>query len=396
MKKVFIVKTNRTPFGKIGGLLSPVRPDDLLAICLKDITKGLDFDLDLIDDIYIGCANQAGEDNRNIARMSSTLAGIPFSVPATTINRLCASSLDAIGSAYARIKSGLADCIIAGGVESMSRAPYVTSKTSSAFGRDQKMWDSSFGWRFPNPKMEKIFPLLGMGQTAENLAEKFDISREDQDHYALSSHKKAFKNKIKIQEGLIPIEVSLRKKSYTVDFDECVRENSSLESLSKLRPVFKNNGTVTAGNSSPMNDGAGAVLICSEDFLKNIKTDLIVEITGYATAGVHPSTMGIGPVESTKKLFSLTKTDVKDYDLFEINEAFAVQVLACQRELEIPMDKVNPIGGAISMGHPLGASGARLMHQVFYQMKNSVSVKTALTTMCVGVGQGVSLSLSRA
>ena len=213
MKKVFIVKTNRTPFGKIGGLLSPVRPDDLLSTCLEDLTQVLDFDLDLIDDIYIGCANQAGEDNRNIARMSATLAGIPFSVPATTINRLCASSLDAIGSAYARIKSGLADCIIAGGIESMSRAPYVMSKTSSAFGRDQKMWDSSFGWRFPNAKMEEIFPLLGMGQTAENLAEEFNISREDQDQYALASHQKAFKNKSKIQKGLIPIDVNLRKKA---------------------------------------------------------------------------------------------------------------------------------------------------------------------------------------
>ncbi len=395
MNKVFIVKTNRTPFGKIGGVLAPVRPDDLLAHCLKNITSDLPFDLEKIDDIYIGCANQAGEDNRNIARMSSTLAGIPFSVPATTINRLCASSLDAVGSAYARIKSGLSDCIIAGGVESMTRAPYVISKTPSAFGRDQKMWDSSFGWRFPNKKMEEIFPLLGMGQTAENLVEKYSISREDQDVFALSSHLKSSKNKSLIQSTLLPVEVSLRKKTYTVDFDECVRESSSLEALSNLKPVFKKGGTVTAGNSSPMNDGAGSALIVSESFLKQYNFDFAIEITGYATGGVHPDAMGIGPVESTKKLFTQTKSDVDDYDLFEMNEAFAVQVLACQRELNIPLEKVNPIGGAISMGHPLGASGARLVHQVFHQIKNSDSINSALATMCVGVGQGVSISLKR-
>jgi acetyl-CoA acyltransferase len=393
MNKVFIVKTNRTPFGKIGGLLAPVRPDDLLAKCLKDLTESLTFDLEKIDDIYIGCANQAGEDNRNIARMSSTLAGIPFSVPATTINRLCASSLDAVGSAYARIKSGLADCVIAGGVESMSRAPYVLSKTGTPFGRDQKIWDSSFGWRFPNKKMEEIFPLLGMGQTAENLVEKYNISREDQDNFALSSHLKSSKNKGFIKKTLLPVEVKLRKKSYIVDFDECVRENSTIDSLLKLKPVFKNDGSVTAGNSSPMNDGAGTTLIVSESFLKKHNFDFAIEITGYATAGVHPDTMGIGPVESTKKAFHQTSTSVDNYDLFEMNEAFAVQVLACQRELDIPLEKVNPIGGAISMGHPLGASGVRLIHQIFHQMKSSTDIKSALATMCVGLGQGVTISI---
>jgi len=241
--------------------------------------------------------------------------------------------------------------------------------------------------------MEELFPLLGMGQTAENLVEKYNISREDQDKFALSSHLKATKHKEKIKNTLLPINVELRKNSYIVDFDECVRENSTIESLSKLKPVFKKDGTVTAGNSSPMNDGAGTVLIVSEEFLNENPFEFAIEITGFATAGVHPSTMGIGPVESTKKLFCINKTNVDNYDLFEMNEAFAVQVLACQRELDIPLEKVNPWGGAISMGHPLGASGARLVHQVFHQIKNSNSINSALATMCVGVGQGVSISL---
>ena len=248
---------------------------------------------------------------------------------------------------------------------------------------------------FPIKKMEEIFPLLGMGQTAENLVEKYNISREDQDTFALSSHLKSSQNKSLIQSTLLPIEVGLRKKTYTVDFDECVRESSSLEALSNLKPVFKKGGTVTAGNSSPMNDGAGTILIVSESFLNQQYFDFAIEITGYATGGVHPDTMGIGPVESTKKLFHQTNTNVGDYDLFEMNEAFAVQVLACQRELNIPLEKVNPVGGAISMGHPLGASGARLVHQIFHQIKNSNSYNSALATMCVGVGQGVTTTFKK-
>ena len=396
MQRTFIVKTNRTPFGKIGGALAPVRPDDLLASCLKNLVSGLSFPLEKIDDILIGCANQAGEDNRNIARMSSTLAGIPFSVPASTINRLCASSLDSVGYAFSRIRSGLAHCIIAGGVESMSRAPYVISKSSSPFGRDQKIWDSSFGWRFPNPRMENLFPLYGMGQTAENLASEFNISREDQDAFALSSHQKATENKKVIKSTLLPIDVSLKKSSYTLDFDECVRSNSSLESLAKLKPVFKKEGSVTAGNSSPMNDGAGTCLIVSEEFLKAYKLEDAVEITGFSTAGVHPDTMGIGPVQSTKKLLEQLNKKISDFDLFEMNEAFSVQVLACQRELNIPIEMVNPWGGAISMGHPLGASGIRLIHQIKTLFQSNNNYKNSIATMCVGVGQGVSISLSRA
>jgi acetyl-CoA acyltransferase len=278
----------------------------------------------------------------------------------------------------------------------MSRAPYVLSKTASSFGRDQKMWDSSFGWRFPNSKMEKLFPLYGMGQTAENLVEKFNISREDQDSFALASHKKAITNKDLLKSTILPVEVILKKSSHTVSFDECIRENSSIESMAKLKPVFKQNGSVTAGNSSPMNDGAGTCLIVSEDFLKKHQLDAAVEITGFSSAGVHPNTMGIGPVESTKKLMQQINKTVDDFDIFEMNEAFAVQVLACQRELNIPLEKINPWGGAIAMGHPLGASGIRLVHQLNELFKHNLNYKNGIATMCVGVGQGVSLSLSRA
>ncbi len=395
MKDVFIVKANRTPFGKIGGTLSSVRTDDLLAHSLRHLINDLSFDLKLVDDIHAGCANQAGEDNRNVGRMSAILAGVPIEVPANTINRLCGSSLDSIMDAYARISSGIADCIIACGVESMSRGPYVISKGESPFDRTQKMYDTSFGWRFPNPKMMEMFDLLGMGETAENLVDKHNISREDQDVFALNSHKKAVnaKNSGKLSNQIVPITVHKRKSTELVSDDECIRENSSLEALGKLRPAFKKGGSVTAGNSSPMNDGASSLLIVSEDFLKKHDLKPIVRITGAAARGVHPDTMGIGPVEATKVLMEKSKVDISAYDVIELNEAFAAQAIACMIELDIDPQLVNPWGGAIAIGHPLGASGARIMTNLIYQMKEDQNLKNGLATMCIGVGQGIAVSV---
>ncbi len=395
MQQVYIVRANRTPFGKIGGSLASVRTDDLLAHSLKHLVDQVDFDLGLIDDIHAGCANQAGEDNRNVGRMSAVLAGIPLDVPANTINRLCGSSLDSMMSAYARIASGLSDCVIACGVESMSRGPYVISKGESAFDRAQKMYDTSFGWRFPNPKMKEMFELLGMGQTAENLVEKYNITREEQDHFALNSHLKAAKakNTGKLSSQIVPITIQKRKSEETIEHDECIRENSSLDSLSKLRAVFKKDGSVTAGNSSPMNDGACSLLIVSEKFLKEHKLTPMVRITGAATRGVHPNTMGIGPVESTRTLMKKNNIDINHFDLIELNEAFAAQALSCIKELNIDPTIVNPWGGAIAIGHPLGASGARIMTSLSYQMKENKNLKNGLATMCIGVGQGISVSV---
>jgi acetyl-CoA acyltransferase len=395
MQNVYIVKANRTPFGKIGGSLASVRTDDLLALSLKHLISDVNFDLALIDDIHAGCANQAGEDNRNVARMSAILAGIPLSVPANTINRLCGSSLDSVASAYARISSGMSDCVIACGVESMSRGPYVLSKGESAYDRSQKMYDTSFGWRFPNPKMKEMFELLGMGQTAENLVERYNITRLEQDQFALNSHIKAAiaKNNGNLAKQIVPITIQKRKSTEIVEHDECIRETSTLETLAKLRPVFKENGSVTAANSSPMNDGASSILIVSEKFLKEHNLRPMVKINGAAVRGVHPSTMGIGPVESTKTLMAKYKTNIGHYDIIELNEAFAAQALSCIKELEINPDVVNPCGGAIAIGHPLGASGTRIMTSLAYQMNENKNLKNGLATMCIGVGQGISISV---
>jgi len=395
MNNVYIVKANRTPFGKIGGSLASVRTDDLLAHSLKHLVDDLDFDLNLIDDIHAGCANQAGEDNRNVGRMSAILAGIPLSVPANTVNRLCGSSLDSIIEAYARISSGIADCVIACGVESMSRGPYVISKGENAFDRAQKMYDTSFGWRFPNPKMIEMFELLGMGQTAENLVEEFSLTREEQDKFALNSHLKAAqaKNSGKLSKQIVPITIQKRKSEETISHDECIRENSTLETLSKLRAVFKKGGSVTAGNSSPMNDGASSILIVSENFLKTHNLTPLARITGAATRGVHPDTMGIGPVEATKVLMQKNKININHFDVIELNEAFAAQALSCIKSLNINPEIVNPWGGAIAIGHPLGASGARIMTSLVHQMNENKNLKNGLATMCIGVGQGISVSV---
>ncbi|MCP4913056.1 MAG: thiolase family protein [Oligoflexia bacterium] len=397
MKRSFIIHAKRTPIGKIGGALSHVRPDDLLAHLISDYIKDLSFDPKLIDDVIAGCANQAGEDNRNVARMSSLLGGLPYEVPGTTINRLCGSSLDATIDAAARIGSGMADCILVGGTESMTRGPLVISKGSTPFGRDSKMYDSTFGWRFPNKKMKEMFPLYGMGETAENVAEKLKISREDQDQFALESHQKsvaAWKSGA-FNDEVLPITIQMRKSEVTVEKDEGPREDTSLDKLAKLRAVFREGGTVTAGNSSMMNDGAALVVVVSEEFLKQHNLTPILEITGMGIRGIHPDIMGLGPVEAVKNLEKRFGINRQDFDAIELNEAFSAQSLGCIRELELDPTKINLNGGAISIGHPLGCSGARILTTLTHIMKKDPAKKKGLASMCIGVGQGIALSVER-
>ncbi|EQC43814.1 thiolase family protein [Bacteriovorax sp. Seq25_V] len=395
MKDVFIIHAKRTPIGKLGGSLSHFRVDDMLATLFRDFKDSFSFDMKEIDDVITGCANQAGEDNRNLSRMATILAGLPLEVPGVTVNRLCASSLDAIIDGYSRIASGIADCILVGGAESMTRAPYVMSKGSSAFGRDSQMYDTTFGWRFPNPKMKEMFPLLGMGETAEEVAQKLNITREEQDLFAYNSHMKASKawEDGKFANEVVSLELQLKKELLKVSEDECPRANTTLEQMAKLPAVFRKGGSVTPGNSSPMNDGASCVAIVSEDFLRKHNLKPLARITGGAVRGIHPSIMGLGPVESTKVLLKKFNKKISDFDVFEFNEAFAVQALGCMRELEVDPEKVNLKGGAIALGHPLGCSGARITTTLTHILQENKNFKQALATMCVGVGQGVSLSL---
>lgn len=394
MKASYLIYAKRTPIGKIGGSLAPVRVDDLMAHLLKDFKNQNLFPLEEIDDVIVGCANQAGEDNRNLARMAVVLAEYPLSVPGVTINRLCASSLDGVMDAAARIGAGFADCVLVGGAESMSRGPLVISKSGMPYGRDNKMYDSTFGWRFPNKKMEEMFPLFSMGETAEEVNIKADISREEQDEFAFNSHKKAVSA---WEEGLfsdevVPYEVQLRKKSYIVEKDEGPRGDTNMEVLGKLRPVFRKDGTVTAGNASSMNDGAALVAVVSEDFLKKHNLTPMTRIIGGATHALHPNTMGLGPVGATQKLCQRFGLKVSDFDVVELNEAFAVQSLACIKDLGIDPSIVNLNGGAIALGHPLGCSGARITTTLTHLMQKFKNTRKGLATMCVGVGQGVAVA----
>lgn len=396
MKKIsYLIHARRTPVGSFGGSLSTLRVDDMLAELFKDFAKSSTFDLKEIDDTIIGCANQAGEDNRNLARMSLLLAGYPFEVPGTTINRLCGSSLDAVIGAHARIQAGLGDCFIAGGAESMSRAPYVMSKSQSPFDRSQKMWDTSIGWRFENPKMAEIFPLLGMGETAEEVQKVHNISREAQDEFAFNSHKKAIaaQTRGEFKDEILPLTISSKKETKVVDTDEGPRANTSIEKLATLKPAFRKDGTVTAGNSSSINDGASMVVVCSEEFLKRHNLTPLAMITGGAVHGLHPNTMGLGPVGAIKKLTQKFGYKISDFDAIELNEAFAVQALGCMKELELDPSKVNRNGGSIAIGHPLGCSGTRILSTLVHQMQKNPSYKIGLASMCIGVGQGIALSL---
>lgn len=394
MKRTFIVHAKRTAIGKLNGKLSTVRVDDLLAHVFTDIKNNINFDPTLIDDVIVGCANQAGEDNRNVGRMAVILSGLPLVVPGTTINRLCGSSLDAVIDGFGRIQAGIADCLIIGGAESMTRAPYVLSKAGDAFGRDQKMFDTTLGWRFANPKMEKMFPLFTMGETAEEVANLYKISREEQDQFAVNSHKKAIAawDRGDFNDEILPVTVEMKKESFVFAKDECPRADSTMEALAKLKPVFRKDGSVTAGNSSPMNDGASGLLMVSEEFMKKHNLTPMMEVTGAATRGVHPNTMGIGPVEAVKTLLQRYNKKISDFDAIELNEAFAAQSIGCIKGLELDPCKVNLNGGAIAIGHALGSSGTRIVTTLAHQMKKNKNIKEGLATMCIGVGQGIAVS----
>ncbi len=396
MKKIsYLIHARRTPIGSFGGVLSGLRVDDMLAELFRDFAKSATFDLKEIDDTIIGCANQAGEDNRNIARMSLMLAGYPFEVPGTTLNRLCGSSLDAVIDAHSRIQAGIGECFIAGGAESMSRAPYVMSKSNTAFDRTQKIWDTSIGWRFENPKMAQIFPLLGMGETAEEVQKLHNITREAQDQFAYTSHQKALAAQARgeFKNEILPLTLESKKGSITIDLDEGPRADTSLEKLAKLKSAFKKDGTVTAGNSSSINDGASMVVVCSEDFVKRHNLKPIAMVTGGAVHGLHPNIMGLGPVGAVKKLVHKFGYKTSDFDVIELNEAFAVQALGCIKELELDPSKINKNGGSIALGHPLGCSGTRILTTLVHQMDKNPSYKKGLASMCIGVGQGIALSV---
>lgn len=393
MYGAYIIDAIRSPIGNFSGTLSPIRTDDLGAEVLKELIKrNPEIDPSKIDDVIMGCANQAGEDNRNVARMSLLLAGMPFGVPGETVNRLCASGMSAVIQASRAIHSGDGDLFIAGGVEHMTRGPWVISKVSKAYGRDAQMHDSSFGWRFINPKMEELYGTDGMGQTAENLAELYKINREDQDQFAYWSQMKAAKAQEKgiLAEEIVPISIPQRKKDPILfEHDEFIKANSSIEILSKLRPAFKKDGSVTAGNSSGLNDGAAAMLLASENGLKTYGLKPIAKVLSSGVSGVEPRIMGIGPVKASQLALKRAGLSLDQMDVIELNEAFAAQALAVTRNLKIEDDdsRLNPNGGAIALGHPLGVSGTRLIQTAALELQRT-GKKYALCTMCIGVGQG--------
>jgi len=389
----YIIDAIRTPIGNFGGTLKDIRTDDLAAIPIRELVSRNKIDPTKINDVILGCANQAGEDNRNIARMALLLAGIPFSVPGETVNRLCASGMSAIINAHRAIKTGDGDLFISGGIENMTRGPWVISKVSKAFGRDAQMHDSSFGWRFINPKMKEIYGVDGMGTTAENLAELYDISREDQDKFAFNSQQKAYKAQKsgRFSEEIIPISIPQKKKDPILfEHDEFIKGNTSIEILSKLRTAFKKDGgTVTAGNASGLNDGAAAMLLASENGVTENNLNPIAKIVSSAVIGVEPRIMGIGPVEASNLALKKAGLKLNDIDIIELNEAFSAQALACIRSWGINDDdpRINPNGGAIALGHPLGVSGTRIMQTAAIELHKQ-NKKYALVTMCIGVGQG--------
>ncbi|OAB79701.1 3-oxoadipyl-CoA thiolase [Cochleicola gelatinilyticus] len=393
MKQAYIVDGIRTPIGNYKGSLSTIRTDDLGALVISEIVKrNPNIPKEAYDDVIMGCANQAGEDNRNVARMCSLLAGLPFTVPGETVNRLCSSGLSAIIHANRAIKAGDGELFISGGVENMTRGPYVIAKPSSAFGTDAKMYDSSFGWRFVNQKMHDMYGTDGMGNTAENLVEKHNITREDQDAFAYHSQMKASEAQKngRLAKEIIPVEIPQRKKDPIIfKDDEFIKPGTTKEILGKLRPAFKKDGSVTAGNSSGLNDGAAATIIASEEAVKKYNLNPLARIVSSAVVGVEPRIMGIGPVAASNKALEKAGLTMKDMDVIELNEAFASQALACIREWGLQDDdpRINPNGGSIAIGHPLGVTGARLAYSAALELKEQ-NKKYALITMCVGVGQG--------
>lgn len=400
MNKAFICDAVRTPFGRYGGALASVRADDLAAVPIRAlIERNRQVDWSEVDDVILGCANQAGEDNRNVGRMALLLAGLPEAVPGTTINRLCGSSLDAIATAARAIRSGEADLVIAGGAESMSRAPFVFAKAESAFSRVAEIYDTTLGWRFVNPVMKKLYGVDSMAETAENVAEEFRVNRADQDAFALRSHQRwvhAYDTKF-FEGQVVPVETQAKKgEAKIVTTDEHPRRDTTLVALAKLRTVVKATGTVTAGNASGINDGASAILLASEKAVSQHRLTPRAQVVAAAAAGVAPRIMGIAPVPATRKVLEKAGLKLSHIDVIELNEAFAAQALAVTRELGLPDDAahVNPNGGAIAIGHPLGASGARLAAAAVNQLER-IQGRYALCTMCIGVGQGIAVLLER-
>lgn len=398
-RDVFICDAVRTPIGRFGGVLAGVRADDLAAIPLKALLeRNPGLDPAAVDEVFMGSANQAGEDNRNVARMAALLAGLPETVPGVTLNRLCASGMDAVGTAFRAIASGELELAIAGGVESMSRAPYVMGKADSAFGRSQKIEDTTIGWRFINPKMKDMYGVDAMPQTADNVADEWGISREDQDAFALRSQQRtaAAQQAGFFAEEIVPVVIKGRKGDTVIDTDEHPRADTTAEALARLKPVNGEGKTVTAGNASGVNDGAAAMILASAEAVQKYGLKPRARVLGMASAGVAPRIMGYGPVPAVKKLCERLKLAVSDFDVIELNEAFAAQGLAVTRDLGLADDdaRVNPNGGAIALGHPLGMSGARLVLTTVHQLERSGG-KLGLATMCVGVGQGLALVVER-
>ncbi|MDY4295656.1 MULTISPECIES: 3-oxoadipyl-CoA thiolase [unclassified Xanthomonas] len=401
MNEAYIIDGVRTPIGRYGGALAGVRADDLGAVPLQALlARQPQLDPAQLDDVYLGCANQAGEDNRNVARMSLLLAGLPFGVPGSTVNRLCGSGLDAIGTVARGIRAGELGLAIAGGVESMSRAPWVMGKADSAFARNQQLEDTTMGWRFVNPKLQQLYGVELMGETAENVAARYGISREDQDAFALRSQQRtAAAQAAGFFDGeIVPVTAPGRRRGETIEVgvDEHPRADTTLEALARLKPIFRQPGTVTAGNASGINDGAAALLLASDAQVQALGLTPRARVLGFASAGVEPAYMGIGPVPATRKLLARLGLSIGDFDAIELNEAFAAQGLACLRELGVADDAahVNANGGAIALGHPLGMSGARLALTLLRQLEASGG-RRGLATMCIGVGQGVALAIER-
>jgi 3-oxoadipyl-CoA thiolase len=400
MHQAYIINGVRTAIGNFGGTLSTVRTDDLAAFVLKELMhKNANVNFSSVGDVILGCANQAGEDNRNVARMASLLAGLPITVPGQTTNRLCASGLSACIDAARAIQVGDEELMISGGVENMTRGPLIMSKAASAFGRDQQLFDSSFGWRFINPKMKELFGVDAMGETAENVAEKYSISKQDQDKFALWSQQKATKaqSEGRFAKEIVALSIP-QKKGDAIQFanDEFIKPKTTLEGLANLKPSFKKDGTVTAGNASGLNDGAAAILLAGEEGIKNNNLKPLARIVSSAVVGVEPRIMGIGPVEAANKALKRAGLTFKDVDLIELNEAFAAQALACTRAwgLADNDERINPNGGGIALGHPLGMTGARILLSAAIQL-NITNKKYALVTLCIGVGQGYAVIIER-
>jgi 3-oxoadipyl-CoA thiolase len=397
MREAYLIDAVRTPMGRFTGVLAGVRPDDMAAHVIASTVSRNSVPVADVDDVVWGAANQAGEDNRNVARMAALLAGLPVEVPGATVNRLCGSGLEAVNGAYRQIKAEEAHLLLAGGSESMTRAPFVVGKSEVPFARSLEVHDTSLGWRFVNPKMKEMYGTEAMGETAENVADEYGISREDQDAFALESHRRAVdaRDEGRFKDEIVPIEVPYGKgEKRLIDADEPPRADTSLEKLARLRPAFAAEGTVTAGNSSGLNDGAACVLLASPEVCDRNSWRPMARIVTSAAAGVEPRFMGIGPVPATRKALQKAGLEIADLDLIELNEAFAAQSLACIRELGLDFDKVNVNGGAIALGHPLGCSGARILTSLVHEMVRR-EARYGLATMCIGVGQGIATIVER-